>query len=99
MDTDDYDLIIPWDRHFASQEEAVTALRSKGWHEFSSGVLSNERFWTLGAALRWIAEGSEEAVDRPFAQDDRVHEAIGELQDALEAGEVTLSGCLEGELV
>jgi hypothetical protein len=63
METEDCDIIVPWDRHFASQEEAVAAFRSSGWHEPSSGVLYNERFWTLGAALRWIAERSQEAVD------------------------------------
>jgi len=94
METEDCDIIVPWDRHFASQEEAVAAFRSSGWHEPSSGLLYNERFWTLGAALRWIAERSQEAVDRPFASDARVHEAVGELQEALEAGEITLSQML-----
>ena len=73
MHAQDYDLIIPWDRHFASQDEAVTALRSEGWHEPLRGVLYNERFWRLAAALRWIAERSQEAVDWPFASDARVH--------------------------
>ena len=99
MQTDDYDVIIPWDRHFGSQDEAAAALRSKGWHEPATGVLYNERYWTLGATLRWIAERSQAAVDGPFASNARVHEAVGELQEALEAGEISLTGCLEGELV
>jgi hypothetical protein len=68
METEDCDIIIPWDRHFASQEEAVAAFRSKGWHEPSKGVLYNERFWTIGAALRWIAERSQAPLIGPLPQ-------------------------------
>jgi hypothetical protein len=95
----DMDVIIPWDRDFASQDVAMSAFLSSGWQEAPPGAFYGERYWTLGAALRWIAERSQEAVDQPFALDGPVHEAVGELQEALEAGEIILSGCLEGELV
>ena len=99
MLTDDDDIIIPWDRCFASEEEAMAALRCHGWQDPSPGVAYNERYWTLGATIRWIAERSQEAVDRPLASDAAVHRAVGELQEALEAGDVGLSGCLKGEVI
>jgi hypothetical protein len=47
-----------------------------------------ELMWTLGDTARWVAERTREAVDGLSIDDERLHDIVQEIQDALAAGEI-----------
>jgi hypothetical protein len=90
--TREHDVIIPWDLHFRSRAEALGFLEAMRWTQ--PGALYDERYWTLGEAIRWIAERTPDAVDQAIASAEACEEATKALQEALEAGEVSSTACL-----
>src|SRR5215204_5878658 len=93
----EHDVIIPWDIHFPSRAEALGFLEAIKWTQ--PGALYDERYWTLGEAIRWIAERTPDAVDQAIASAEACEEATKELQEALEAGEISSTACLPNDSV
>jgi hypothetical protein len=82
----------PPDLHFRSREDGLAYLKAIKWTQ--PGALYDERYWTPGEAIRWIAERTPEAVDQAIALEAACEEATRELQEALEAAEVSSTACL-----
>lgn len=52
----------------------------------------NEVNWTLADTIKWIAERTQTAVNRLSIHEAAAERAVGELQQALERGEIRASG-------
>jgi hypothetical protein len=49
----------------------------------------NDPMWTLGDVARWLVERTPEAVDGLSIDEEKLHEALTEIHDALAKGQIT----------
>jgi hypothetical protein len=89
---DDTDFLIPRRRCTGPQSEIERPEESalSYWERRHASVDSpyEEPHWSLGSALKWIAERSSEAVDRLSIDEEAAQAAVIALHQALERGEI-----------
>jgi hypothetical protein len=93
---DDADYLMPRRRHCPIDDPTgEAAKRSFAYLDSGHPLLGSaydELNWTLGDAIKWAAERTREAVDGASVDEYAAQTALTELQEALERGELHLSG-------
>ena len=96
MPKDDADFLVPRRRHSGLNNPTAEQAR-EAFVDFDSrhgrlGSAYDELHWTLGDAIKWIAERTREAVDSAGVDEEAAEKAVVELLDALARGEVHATG-------